>query len=322
MLRYDISKAVDPTQPFAAYLRSLLNPTNHTAFPDFELRVDGSNRVFEIHRFILAARAPVFASLFQSRWKNKRSARLTHVTDEASIDALLVWIYSGEITDDSSELCELARRLDLLEPLNKLLEALSGGRTLLRERRKEQTLLLQGQFTHFTINHILANAQRGTKADDMRKAAQALSLFGYCDAVLQVKGETLYPIHRAILCRAEYFQTLFLFSHENSNVDTDQLPIINLPFSPDVAELVISFLYTDRVDIPHENALDVLHAADFLLLPRLKNLAAIAISDPTSSSTDASLNMYDVLRAAWATNTQRLEYTTNPTAFKLSNLAK
>ena len=268
---------------------------------------------------MLAARAPVFASLLQGRWKDKRSARLTHVTDEASVDALLVWIYSGEVTDNFSELWELARRLDLLETMNKLLEALSVGGTLVRERRKEQMLILQGQFTHFTINHILANAQRDIKAEDMQNVAQALSLVGYCDAVLQVNSNTLYPIHRAILCRAEYFQTLFLFSHETSNAVTIQPPIINLPFSPDVAELVISFLYTDRVDIPHELALDVLHAADFLLLPRLKNLAAIAISDPTSSSTDAPLNMYDVLRAAWATNTQRLEYATNSIAFKLTN---
>ena len=73
------------------------------------------------------------------------------------------------------------------------------------------------------------------------------------------------------------------------------------------------------MDIPHTLALEVLHAADFLLLPRLKSLAAIAISDP-SQAADARLNMYDILRAAWATNTQRLEYVYVPHHHLLINI--
>lgn len=123
---------------------------------------------------------------------------------------------------------------------------------------------------------------------------------------------TLFYAHIAILTRSEYFLTMFtspfaesktLFEHQET------LPLLQLDVDPDVAPIILSFLYTDRAEIPRDIALEVLCASAFLLLPRLKSLAAIALeneNDPLNDFTPDDL--YEILRAAWLTNTERLEF--------------
>lgn len=130
----------------------------------------------------------------------------------------------------------------------------------------------------------------------------------------------LYPAHRAMLIRSEYFLTMFSSSFQEAQV-TDYLQIIYVDCPPAVLELVLDFLYTENVDIPLDLAIDVLLAADMLFIEKLKTKAAVVIStlgngtstlaDRTHTDSDELdvelINPYDVMRAGWLTRVQRLE---------------
>ena len=141
---------------------------------------------------------------------------------------------------------------------------------------------------------------------------------------------TLYPVHRAMLLRSEFFQAMFASSFREAQ-ETPHLHIISINCTPDVLEVILTFLYTERAEFPLESAVDVLYAADLLFLDKLKQKAAQIIStlgngskSPWPSKTDATtmvdeiaeefdsspldpINVYDVLRAGWATRVPRLE---------------
>lgn len=99
----------------------------------------------------------------------------------------------------------------------------------------------------------------------------------------------------------------------------DHLNIIDVDCSPDVLEIILTFLYTERADFPLEVAVDVLFAADMLFIEKLKTKAAVVISTLGSggmSQADAArtrgkdeddIDIYAIIRAAWMTRVQRLE---------------
>ena len=155
----------------------------------------------------------------------------------------------------------------------------------------------------------------GIPVGPMMHASRASSL------TRKPRKSTLFPVHRAILIRSEFFLTMFSSGFREAQ-DTESLQIIPIDCSPDVLEIVLTFLYTAKVDISIDLAVDVLFVADLLLLDRLKQKAAVIIStigngtmsqipqslgsgwkDPESEAID----IYDVIRAGWLTRVPRLE---------------
>ncbi|RFU30641.1 hypothetical protein B7463_g5689, partial [Scytalidium lignicola] len=136
------------------------------------------------------------------------------------------------------------------------------------------------------------------------------------------RRSVLFPAHRAMLLRSEYFQTMFASEFQEAQ-QTEYLQIVNVDCSPAVLEIVLDFLYTEKADIPLELAIDVLFAADMLFIEKLKSKAALVISTLGSGSSSAlvdrthvdagedveeePINVYDVMRAGWITRVQRLE---------------
>lgn len=131
----------------------------------------------------------------------------------------------------------------------------------------------------------------------------------------------LFPVHRAMIIRSEFFLTMFSSGFREAQ-DTEHLQIIPIDCSPEVLEIVLRFLYTERTDFPLELAIDVLFAADLLLIEKLKLKAAVVISTLGNGSMsqiparlDTSekqaeqelLDIYDVVRAGWLTRVPRLE---------------
>ncbi|KAL9637788.1 MAG: hypothetical protein Q9204_001742 [Flavoplaca sp. TL-2023a] len=134
---------------------------------------------------------------------------------------------------------------------------------------------------------------------------------------------TLFPVHRAMLLRSEFFLTMFSSGFREAQ-STPHLQIIPIDCTPDVLETVLTFLYTEKADFPLEIAVDVLFAADLLLIERLKQKAAVVISTlgngtmaPASdlqivgserpSADSENIDIYDVVRAGWLTRVPRLE---------------
>jgi ankyrin repeat/BTB/POZ domain-containing protein 1 len=134
------------------------------------------------------------------------------------------------------------------------------------------------------------------------------------------RKSTLYPAHRAMLLRSEYFLTMFSSSFREAQ-ETPHLQIVYLDCSPAVLETILTFLYTEKADFGLDIAIDVLFTADQLFIEKLKQRAALIISSlgngastqVTSTNsrgeTDAeeTVDIYEVIRAAWDTRVQRLE---------------
>lgn len=140
------------------------------------------------------------------------------------------------------------------------------------------------------------------------------------------RKSVLFPAHRAMLIRSEFFQTMFSSGFREAQ-ETPHLQIIPIDCSPRVLDIVLTFLYTERADFPLDVAIDVLFTADLLWLDKLKVRAAQIIStlgagnasvvapDETSGplpsqyaeEEDEPLDIYDVIRAGWDTRVQRLE---------------
>jgi ankyrin repeat/BTB/POZ domain-containing protein 1 len=136
----------------------------------------------------------------------------------------------------------------------------------------------------------------------------------------QARKSTLYPAHRAMLLRSEYFLTMFNSTFREAQ-DTPYLQVIRLDCSPKVLETILTFLYTERSDFGLDVAIDVLFAADQLFIEKLKQRAALIISTLGNGSTstvesenprgetDAEevIDIYEIIRTGWDTRVQRLE---------------
>lgn len=136
-----------------------------------------------------------------------------------------------------------------------------------------------------------------------------------------VRKSTLFPAHRAMLIRSEFFLTMFSSNFREAQ-HTEHLQVIPIDCSPDVLEAVLTFLYTEKADISLDIAVDVVFAADLLFIDKLKQRAAVALStlgngtmsqippqlDPDWEDPEPELiDIYDVIRAGWLTRVPRLE---------------
>ncbi|CCG25155.1 hypothetical protein CORT_0H00370 [Candida orthopsilosis Co 90-125] len=163
------------------------------------------------------------------------------------------------------------------------------------------------------------------------------SILSYVDS--NSEAVIFYPVNKSILTRSEYFDTMFKsnifrFAEEEipmyrdgevsvvnrPQVDESHLPIIQLSTSTadkKVAAMVLSYLYHDDVnEIPLENVVELLYAADELFLERLKTMSAVRLSSQYPKFTyqefqsleqEVKYDAYDLIRAAWSTRCDKLE---------------
>ncbi|KAK3363367.1 hypothetical protein B0T25DRAFT_527158 [Lasiosphaeria hispida] len=150
------------------------------------------------------------------------------------------------------------------------------------------------------------------------------------------RRSVLYPVHKAFLIRSPYFETMFSSEFKEAK-NMEHLHVIKMDCVPEVLEVILRFLYTEKADCPLEFALDLLYASDMLLLDKLKTKAAVIISTLGSGTANAlvdrthhhtgggengaepentrpevevevePINVYDVIHAAWDLKVQRLE---------------
>ncbi len=130
------------------------------------------------------------------------------------------------------------------------------------------------------------------------------------------KRSKVYPCHKAMLIRSEFFLTMFESTFREAQ-QTPHLQIIPIDCSPAILEIILTYLYTEKADFGLDVAVDVLFAADMLFLEKVKAKAAVVISTlgngtatamPTEvEREDEEMDIYEILRAAWLTRVQRLE---------------
>ncbi|KAL8742242.1 MAG: hypothetical protein Q9190_005245 [Brigantiaea leucoxantha] len=150
------------------------------------------------------------------------------------------------------------------------------------------------------------------------------------------RQSTLFPVHRAMLLRSDFFLTMFSSGFREAQ-PTHHLQIISVDCSPQVLEAILTFFYTEKTAFPLDIAIDVLFAADLFLIERLKLKAAVIISTlgngtmhphhhhdiesrehaaqehepplPQQAEQEEQevINIYDIIRAGWLTRVPRLE---------------
>lgn len=137
------------------------------------------------------------------------------------------------------------------------------------------------------------------------------------------RKSTVFPVHKAMLIRSPYFETMFSSEFMEAQ-ESEYLHITKVDCTPEVLEIILTFMYTEKSDCPLDLALELLYTSDMLLMDRLKSKAAQAIStlgsatgnilvDRTHAEGNSEqvevepINVYDVIRAAWDLRVQRLE---------------
>lgn len=188
---------------------------------------------------------------------------------------------------------------------------------LLRADEPEDAEIPEGYSSdsHFDMGVMTSSPQNGISIEPTSRSSRCSSLNR------PSRKCTLFPVHRAMLIRSEFFLTMFSSTFREGQPSA-HLRIIPVHCTPDILEIVLTFLYAEKCDFPLEKAIDVLLAADVLLIEKLKIRAAVIISTLGNGSMGGSnvdpdfqtpamehevINIYDVLRAGWLTRVPRLE---------------
>lgn len=337
LLEYDYSKSTDPLQPLAAHISSLLTRESPVTT---DIVVTASDESLFLHKFILSARSPYFrgklaAAPETTTWK------LPSTIAPAAFSAAIKYLYFGEpprelrsgpgtgFTESEvfAGIDKISKYLEIQSLVDSILD--SGDRRLARQRRTMEIAKGRDQveawFRQNVLGHkmVVSTSEAGVVKWDHNNPIFADVLLR-ADELPDEAGEgeaqksTLFPCHRAMLLRSEFFQAMFMSSFREAHVK-DHLNIIDVDCPPDVLEIILTFLYTERADFPLEIAVDVLFAADMLFIEKLKTKAAVVISTlgsggmsqadaaRTRSKDDDDIDVYAIIRAAWLTRVQRLE---------------
>ncbi|KAM0445785.1 hypothetical protein ACHAQK_002000 [Fusarium lateritium] len=241
-----------------------------------------------------------------------------------------------------------------------------GDRRLARQRYQAEVERARGQFEDFFSQNVLGN-KMVVDTDQVKDVKWKYDNSMFADVILRAdepidiedekSGQTtptndaptipigpardqetvtkrksvLYPAHKAMLIRSEYFEKMFSGDFVESQRD-EHLRIVTIDCTPAILEIILTFLYTETSVCPLEHALDLLYAADMLFLDNLKSKAALAISTLGSGTSNVlvdrthgesqrngegvqedeqlemePINIYDVIHAAWDLRVQRLE---------------
>ncbi|CAK41261.1 uncharacterized protein An12g08110 [Aspergillus niger] len=339
LLEYDYSKSTDPLQPLAAHITSLL--TRETPITS-DIVVTAADESLHLHKFILAARSPYFHRKLESAPGTSTWKLPNTIPPEAFGTAIKYLYFGEAPRDlrsgpgtgfTESEVFagidKIAKHLEINTLVDSILD--SGDRRLARQRRTMEVAKGRDQLEEWFRANVLKHkvTVETAKADDIKWDRDNAI---YADVLLradelpddeedileeseQTKVEhgrsngsgrrvpmsTLFPCHRAMLLRSEFFQTMFASSFREAHMK-DHLNVISVDCSPDVLEIVLTFLYTERADFPLDIAVDVLFASDMLFIEKLKTKAAIVIS-----TLEDDLDIYAIIKAAWLTRVQRLE---------------
>lgn len=355
LLEYDYSKSTDPLQPLAAHVSSLATRDEPKTS---DIVVEAEDGPVHLHKFILAARSPYFrkklvAAPGTSTW------RLPSAIPPQAFSAAIKYLYLGEAPRDLKSgpgtgfteaevfagVDKIAKQLEIQSLLDSIID--SGDRRLARQRRTTETARGRDQLEEWFRENILGNkvVVETSQANDVKWGRDNPAFADVllradelpeetedgvdgCDSVENsdsLVGENpkatksiLFPCHRAMLLRSEFFRAMFSSSFREAYVE-EHLNIIPVDCSPEVLEIVLTFLYTERADFSLDIAVDVLFAADMLFIETLKSKAAVVISTlgsggmsqaeaaKTRGAREDDLDIYSIIHAAWLTRVQRLE---------------
>lgn len=123
------------------------------------------------------------------------------------------------------------------------------------------------------------------------------------DVDFLVEGQTVHA-HKALLMRSSYFRALFLGPMRESTQSVIRIEQVSHPIFLQVLE----YLYTDRVNIPLENAMELFQAADLFCIPRLKTMCEKRMLQSITVENAATIFHASDLHTATALRRKTLKY--------------
>ena len=344
LLSYDYSKSTDPLQPLAAHITSLLTRDDPQTS---DISLNTYDTSLNLHKFILAARSPYFAKKLEAA-PDTTSWKLSQTIATESFQIAVRYLYMADVTanlgagEEEQEILKgvdkLSRQLEIERLFETLIEG--GDRRAARQRRTEEIARGRDQLATWFESNILDkkiivdqddadnvkwDRNNATFADVLLRAdhqtttpdASSISIGSFEESPLK---SVLFPVHRAMLLRSDFFSAMFASGFREAQ-DLPHLQIIPIDCTPEVLEIVLTFLYTERAEFGLDIAVDVLFAADLLFIDKLKQRAAMIIStlgngqasvveaENARGEIDAedAVDIYDVIRAGWDTRVHRLE---------------
>ena len=383
LISFDISKTVDMSQPFAGHISSILNPLNQMPTSDILFRFPHINgtltrdlQIFRLNRFILAARSPyIFDKLKKGgAWNLKTIIDMPSSTNPAVFKMIVDYMYlrtDGLPIDQlktQDQLVKFAAKLklgDLLTNIEMIKETNndkekakakhSASFMYVEKARKDMDSFLVSSIIG---NRVVSKLELGKEIDfeeinpelhiDENQKAELLNSSSIPDTIVSVidadsESIVYLPVHKAIMARSEYFETMFksdifLSSQEDLPILKDyektlnkviidrplilpvHIPVIQISTYTsnfEVAKIILSFLYHDDVPpIPLIFTIELLFAADELFLDRLKTMCAVNITSNFSKLTFSEFqslfervgySAYDLIRVSWQTRCDKLE---------------
>ncbi|CCX32928.1 hypothetical protein FPQ18DRAFT_285404 [Pyronema domesticum] len=327
LLQYDYSKSSDPLQPWASGLSSLLAraPLDSTDVTILAYS-SGSLHSFRLHKFLLSARS----SWFRNKLNKARSpegpgsekvvknVRLPNSMDARAFEIVVKYLYLADVKESNDDqvmvnLEHLSRKFEIEELWD---EVMVEDRKKRKQKRTEAVGKAQDDMARWW-ERVLGERIQVPDVNKAKEVRVEQSNAVFADVVLMAEEDpeeeggnraaVLYPVHKGLL-RSEYFAAMFngMFREGQRLEEGEPLKIIPMDMTPAVLELVLSFLYSEKVDIPLEHALDCLMAAEELLLDRLKQKCSHVISS-AGNNDDLPYSIYDVIRTGWLTRVRRLE---------------
>ncbi|RYC60556.1 hypothetical protein CHU98_g5658 [Xylaria longipes] len=363
LLKYDYSKSTDPLQPWAAHITSLFarmvpktsDITLTEGTETFELHkfILSARSPYFHNKF---REAPDTATW---RLSSKPVESFRIVLRYLYLGDVPREVVDARSNHTEEEVLTGIDKISKQLEIPKLWEVILSGndRRLARQRHQDEVNRAQRQISDFFNQRVIGHRM----TVDTRKASEVKWPHGnsiFADCLLradEVVGDTpleegqesnsipigpgakpkpqngttkpwksiIYPVHKAMLIRSPYFETMFSSEFMEAQ-ESEHLHIIKVDCPPAVLEIILRFLYTEQVECPLDLALDLLYASDMLLLDKLKSKAAVLISSLGSGNNNLlidrthgggneggvevePINIYDVIHAAWDLRVQRLE---------------
>lgn len=298
---------------------------------------------FRLHRFILCARSKYFAQrlLPSEGRKSSKILQLPNSIDPKATEITFRFLYLGEIAQIlSGDLLAHIKVIYTLLDLPSLwyFALTSDDPKSWRQVQSNEIDKAKQDLDTWFDEFVLGKAVR-VNTDEADAFRMEVENDSFADVVLRSgedagnrppgaapdwKPQTVfYPVHKAML-RSEFFTLMFTSSFKEGQKQSPDEPlhIISLEILPHILELVLRFLYSDKVVVPLEYALDTLYAADQLFIERLKVKVTMIISsqghgglpgdygnkgENWDNRSAEGYDVYDVIRAGWATRQQKLE---------------
>ncbi|KAI1379146.1 hypothetical protein F4677DRAFT_410710 [Hypoxylon crocopeplum] len=366
LLKYDYSKSTDPLQPWAAHISALLSRDMPKTSDITLIAASNLFELHKFLLFARSPyfRRKLAEAPETETWKLPQSIPIESF--QVVLRYLYLGDIPRDLVDarSSSTEEEVLTGVDKISKqleIDRLWEAILSGndRRLARQRHQDEVNRAQEQIRGFFEEKVLGHKM----VVDTRKVHEVKwphdnSIFADCllradeggdegdpdkeeeesgipigpgaesrkqNGAKKVRKSVLYPAHKAMLIRSPYFETMFSGPFREAQ-SSEHLHVIKIDCQPEVLDIILTFLYTEKSECPLELGLDILYASDMLLLDKLKNKAAVAISTLGSGNNNVlvdrththdgedavevevePINVYDVIHAAWDLGVQRLE---------------